>query len=171
MIRVPEAIRILEGNSVTVRYDHFVAVDALSFHLNEGEWLMLAGPNGAGKSTLIEAIAQGVPCTGSIRWKGRDLKTLKASELAQRIGVLSQKNHVGYAYTVEEVVGLGRYAWKAGLFSGRDDQGKAEVEKALNAAGIEVADTVAHIGETAVRVLKKAGLYDKCYDCHCWDDK
>ena len=136
MIRVPEAIRILEGNSVTVRYDRFVAVDALSFHLNEGEWLMLAGPNGAGKSTLIEAIAQGVPCTGSIRWKGRDLKTLKASELAQRIGVLSQKNHVGYAYTVEEVVGLGRYAWKAGLFSGRDDRGKDEVEKALEITGL-----------------------------------
>ena len=37
--------------------------------------------------------------------------------------------------------------------------------KALNAAGIEVADTVAHIGETAVRVLKKAGLYDKCHTC------
>ena len=37
--------------------------------------------------------------------------------------------------------------------------------KALNAAGIEVADTVAHIGETAVRVLKKTGLYDKCHTC------
>ena len=129
-------IRMLEGDNVTVRYDHFVAVNALSFHLNEGEWLMLAGPNGAGKSTLIEAIAQGIPCTGSIKWKGRDLNTLKASELAQRIGVLSQKNHVGYAYTVEEVVGLGRYAWKAGLFSGRDDRGKDEVEKALEITGL-----------------------------------
>ena len=35
--------------------------------------------------------------------------------------------------------------------------------KALNAAGIEVADTVAHIGETAVRVLKEAGIYEKCH--------
>ena len=136
MIRVPDVIRALEGNNVTVRYNRFVAVDALSFHLDEGEWLMLAGPNGAGKSTLIEAIAQGIPYTGSIRWKGRDLKTLKASDLAQRIGVLSQKNHVGYAYTVEEVVGLGRYAWKAGLFSGRDDRGKDEVEKALEITGL-----------------------------------
>ena len=37
--------------------------------------------------------------------------------------------------------------------------------KALNAAGIEVADTVAHIGETAVKVLKEAGIYDKCNTC------
>ncbi|MDD3396559.1 MAG: succinate--CoA ligase subunit alpha, partial [Acidaminococcaceae bacterium] len=37
--------------------------------------------------------------------------------------------------------------------------------KALNAVGIEVADTVASIGETAIKVLKKAGIYDKCHNC------
>ena len=97
---------------------------------------MLAGPNGAGKSTLIETIAQGVPYTGRIRWKGRGYPHAEGAPLAQRIGVLSQKNNVGYAYTVEEVVGLGRYAYKAGLFSGRDDQGKAAVEKALEITGL-----------------------------------
>ena len=127
---------MLQGNNVTVRYGDFTALDALSFHLNEGEWLMLAGPNGAGKSTLIEAIARGVPYTGTIQWKGRDIRTLKASELAQQIGVLSQKNHVAYSYTVEEVVGLGRYAWKAGLFSGKDDRGKDKVENALEITGL-----------------------------------
>ena len=127
---------MLQGNNVTVRYGDFTAVDALSFHLHEGEWLMLAGPNGAGKSTLIEAIAQGVPYAGTIQWKGRDIRKLKVCELAQRIGVLSQKNFVRYAYTVEEVVGLGRYAWKAGLLSGRDDRGKEKVEKALEITGL-----------------------------------
>lgn len=41
----------------------------------------------------------------------------------------------------------------------------ADKIKALNAAGIEVADTVAQIGETAIKVLKKAGLYEKCKTC------
>ena len=41
----------------------------------------------------------------------------------------------------------------------------ADKIKALNEAGIEVADTVAQIGETAVRVLKKAGIYEKCHTC------
>ena len=36
---------------------------------------------------------------------------------------------------------------------------------ALNAVGIEVADTVAHIGVTVVDTLKKAGIYDKCHTC------
>ena len=127
---------MLQGEHITVRYGSFTVVEDLSFRLEEGQWLMLAGPNGAGKSTLIETIAQGTPYTGSIRWQGKDIRSLKPSKLAQKIGVLAQKNNVGYAYTVEEVVGLGRYAYKSGLFSGRDDDGKAAVEKALEMTGL-----------------------------------
>ena len=43
---------------------------------------------------------------------------------------------MGYAYTVEEVVGLGRYAYKAGFLSGRDDDGKVRVERALELTGL-----------------------------------
>ena len=127
---------MLQGEHITVRYGSFTVVEDLSFDRKEGQWLMLAGPNGAGKSTLIETIAQGTPYTGSVRWQGRDIRTLKAASLAQKIGVLAQKNNVGYAYTVEEVVGLGRYAYKSGLFSNRDDDGKEAVEKALEITGL-----------------------------------
>ena len=65
--------------------------------------MMLAGPNGAGKSTLLEAVAGGVPYTGTIRWRQQDIRTLKGARLAREIGFLSQRNHMGYAYTVEEV--------------------------------------------------------------------
>ncbi len=41
----------------------------------------------------------------------------------------------------------------------------ADKIKALNAVGIEVADTVAHMGETMVKTLKKAGIYDECHNC------
>ena len=41
----------------------------------------------------------------------------------------------------------------------------ADKIKALNEVGIEVADTVAHIGDTVVKTLKKAGIYDECHTC------
>mgnify|MGYP002521570883 CR=1 FL=1 len=41
----------------------------------------------------------------------------------------------------------------------------ADKIKALNAVGIEVADTVAHIGQTVVKTLKEHGIYDKCHTC------
>lgn len=41
----------------------------------------------------------------------------------------------------------------------------ADKIKALNEAGIEVADTVASMGELAVRVLREKGLYEECHTC------
>ena len=127
---------MLQGNHLTVRYGSHQVIDDLSFHLEEGQWLMLAGPNGAGKTTLIETIAQGVPYTGSILWNDQDIRSLKPSQLARRIGVLSQRNHVSYAYSVEEVIGLGRYAHRSGLFSMKGDDGKEQIEKALEMTGL-----------------------------------
>lgn len=127
---------MLKAEHVTVRYGDHTVVSDVSLHLQEGQWLMLAGPNGAGKSTLIETIAQGVPYTGSISLEGKDIRAYKPAQLAQRIGVLSQKNAVGYAYSVEEVVGLGRYAYTSSFLSTRDDGGREQVERALAQTGL-----------------------------------
>ena len=127
---------MLKANHITVRYGDHTVVSDLSFDLQEGQWLMLAGPNGAGKSTLIETIAQGVPYAGSITLEGKDIRRYRAAQLARKIGVLSQKNSVGYGYTVEEVVGLGRYAYTSSFLSPRDDAGKNQVEKALALTGL-----------------------------------
>lgn len=128
---------MLKADNVTVRFDRHTVVDGLSFQLQEGQWLMLVGPNGAGKSTLIHAVAQGVPYTGRMELDGRDLRRYKPAQLAKKIGVLSQQHTVGYAYSVEEVVGLGRYAHAAGFLSGKDEGGEAQVEQALEVTGLK----------------------------------
>lgn len=127
---------MLKAEKITVRYGERTVVDHLSFDLQQGQWLMLVGPNGAGKSTLIETLTQGVPYTGRILLEGRDIRSLKAAQLARKVGVLSQKNAVGYAYSVEEVVGLGRYAYKPGFLAARDDDGQVQVEQALALTGL-----------------------------------
>lgn len=127
---------MLQAEHITVRYGDHVVVHDLSFTLQEGQWLMLVGPNGAGKSTLIEAVSQGVPYEGTISLEGKDIRRCKPSLLAQKIGVLAQKNSVGYAYSVEEVVGLGRYAYTSNIFSTRDDDGEKQIETALSLTGL-----------------------------------
>lgn len=127
---------MLKAEHVTVCYGGQAVVNDLSFHLKEGQWLMLAGPNGAGKSTLIHAVSQGVPYSGSVFLSGRDIRGYRPAQLAKKIGVLSQKNNVGYSYTVEEVVGLGRYAHSRGFFSEKDDDGEERVENALALSGL-----------------------------------
>jgi len=127
---------MLKAENITVRFGERTVVDHLSFHLHEGQWLMLVGPNGAGKSTLIETISQGVAYTGNILLEGKDIRRFKATQLARKVGVLAQKNVVGYAYTVDEVVGLGRYAYTQSFLSARDDGGKDQVERALSLTGL-----------------------------------
>lgn len=128
---------MLRCEHVTVRYGQRSVVDDVSFTLEEGQWLMLAGPNGAGKSTLLEAVAQGVPYTGRVLLEGRDVRRFRPHELARRLGVMAQKNAAGYAYTVEEVVQLGRYAHAPGFLGAGDRSAAQHVDQALAVTGLE----------------------------------
>ena len=127
---------MLNAEHITVRFGHYTAVEDVSLRLRAGDWLMLAGPNGAGKSTLVNALAQTVPYEGRFLLGGKDIRDLRPAALAREIGVLSQRNRVEYAYTVEEIVGLGRYAHEKGFLSHRDGEGKEAVEKALELTGL-----------------------------------
>ncbi|MBR0229138.1 MAG: ABC transporter ATP-binding protein [Clostridia bacterium] len=127
---------MLNAEHITVSFGHYTAVEDVSFSLHGGDWLMLAGPNGAGKSTLVNALAQTVPYTGRFLLEGKDIRVLRPAALAREIGVLSQRNRVEYAYTVEEIVGLGRYAHEKGFLSHRDGEGREAIEKALELTGL-----------------------------------
>ena len=127
---------MLEVRELTVRHGAFTIVDGLSFHVREGEWLMIVGPNGAGKSTELGAVTQAVPYTGSVLLEGEDVKKMKPAQRARKMGVLMQKNFAGYAFTVEEVVRLGRYAYAPGVLSGHGAEDTEAVEEALERTGL-----------------------------------
>lgn len=62
---------------LTVRYEETVAVNEISFKVNEGEVYGLLGPNGAGKSSTIKAIVGLVPYKGSISIFGKQPQEAK----------------------------------------------------------------------------------------------
>ncbi len=126
---------MLQAERLGVNYRGFEAVKDVSFHLKAGQWLMLAGPNGAGKSSLLQAVAQTVPCTGKVIIQGSDAKSLSARALARRLAVLRQSHSLGYAFTVEQLVTMGRYAHQT-AFSRGDPQGRQKVEEALALCGL-----------------------------------
>lgn len=127
---------MLEVKNLSVSYGERRIVDDVSFTLEEGRWLMLIGPNGAGKSTVVNAVAQSTAYTGQILYEGKDLKHFKPTQLARNIGILSQNHSVGYGFTVEEVVRLGRYSYAPGIFSRHSDTDEESVERALDLTGI-----------------------------------
>ena len=127
---------LLKVSDISVRYGNLQILKDVSFSLEEGQWLMIIGPNGAGKSTIVNAIAQGVPYTGSVFYMGQDIKKYRPHELARKIGILSQNHYVGYSFKVNEVVRLGRYAYSGGLFGRHDDRGEDQIERALALTGL-----------------------------------
>lgn len=128
---------MLEVKDLTVRYGPITIVDHLSFHVEPGQWLMIVGPNGAGKSTIINAVSQGIPYTGTVSFDGEDLKHCKPRQLARDLGVLAQNHYVGYGFTVEEVIRLGRYAYAPGLLAGGKDESEEKVRIAIRKTGME----------------------------------
>ena len=128
---------MLEVRDITVRYGKTAVLDSFSLSVEEGQWLMMAGPNGAGKSTALGAIACSIPCTGELLLEGSDLKKKRSTERARVIGVLTQNHYVGYSFSVEEVVRLGRYSHSTGLFSKKDLRDDEAVEYALSVTGME----------------------------------
>lgn len=65
---------VLEVKNLSKKFDDFVAVDNISFGLEEGQILGFLGPNGAGKSTTINCLLGVVEKDGGeIRMFGKDL--------------------------------------------------------------------------------------------------
>lgn len=110
----------------------------VSFSVQEGQWLMVVGPNGAGKSTLINAITQGLDYSGEVFFRDKDVREMKSTERARLIGVLKQQHAVGYSFSVEEIVRLGRYSHRQerSILAGRREADEKAVAYALAMAGL-----------------------------------
>src|SRR5260370_935196 len=78
---------LLEVRDVAVRFGGIVALDGVSFDLEEGQILGLIGPNGAGKTTLFNCLSRlYTPNRGEILFEGTSLLHRPPHRIAQ-IGI------------------------------------------------------------------------------------
>lgn len=94
---------------VVAGYRDLPVLHEVSVELAEGERAALLGPNGAGKSTLLRAITGRHPLRGGrVELWGRDLRQIRPRERAQLVAVVPQEMTTPMAFTVRELVALGR---------------------------------------------------------------
>jgi len=73
---------ILEVKNLTKAFGGLLAVNDISFQVEEGEILGLIGPNGSGKTTTFNCINQFFPVTsGDILFKGNSIIGLKTHQI------------------------------------------------------------------------------------------
>jgi branched-chain amino acid transport system ATP-binding protein len=78
---------LLVVDDITLRFGGVVALDGLSFTIDEGQICGLIGPNGAGKTSLFNVVSRIYePTSGSVLFDGHDLLAMPAHRIA-RVGV------------------------------------------------------------------------------------
>lgn len=120
----------LKVQNISVRRGDREILHEVGFEALPGGFLSIVGPNGSGKSTLLRALA-GIweLAAGRIEISGKDLREYHRRELAQRVSFVPQDTRMDFAFTVEEVVAMGRYPRR-----GRFERATADDHRAIEAA-------------------------------------
>ena len=110
--------------------------EAVSFALKPGEVMCLLGPNGGGKSTLLKTVLGLLPpLSGVIRIDGEDTAAWTPRRRALSLGYVPQSGAGQFAYSVAEMVLMGRTA-RHSAFSPPSEADRVIANEALIALGI-----------------------------------
>lgn len=138
---------LVEIHGVSCSYGAVDVLSGISLTVGEGEFLGVLGPNASGKSSFLRTLARVLrPRVGTVLLDGQDLYGLSPRRVAQRMAVVPQETEVGFDFTVEEVVMLGRIPHRARL----QLLGPADVEAAVKA--------MAATGTTEIKSRSITGL-------------
>lgn len=122
-------------NNISKSYGDTLVVDGINLKIPKGGITSIIGPNGAGKSTLLSMIARLLAMdTGTVSVEGLDVTTTPDDELAKRLSILRQENHVATRLTVEDLVSFGRYPYSKGRYTIED---KAFVDSAIDTLNLD----------------------------------
>jgi iron complex transport system ATP-binding protein len=121
---------ILKLTKVRFKYEGDWVLKDIDLTIFEGEILGVLGPNGSGKSTLLRVMDGELnPQGGDVYLKGRPIASMRRTDVAKQVAMVAQENFFRFAFSVLEVVLMGRFPHLGKLqFEGDRDR-----EIALNA--------------------------------------
>jgi ABC-2 type transport system ATP-binding protein len=149
-----EPEHLIEAKNLTKRFGKIVAVDDVSFHVDQGEVVGFLGPNGAGKSTVMRILTAFTPATsGRVRVAGFD-PFWESMQVRQRVGYLPEN------VPLYREMRVGEYLFhRARLKDVPACERKRRIGEVLDRCGIvEVAHRV--IGQLSKGYRQRVGLAD-----------
>jgi len=122
---------VLTGTDLSVVRGSRLILDSATIAMNHGEITAILGPNGSGKSTLLRVLG-GLwrPARGTVTLADQPMAHMSRPEIARRVSFLPQETHCEFAFTVEEVVGMGRHPHR-GTFAPASERDHRAIDNAI----------------------------------------
>ena len=118
---------VLEARGVSMRYPGTLALDDVTFRLQQGKVSALIGENGAGKSTLVKILA-GIaqPTLGTLLLDDVEISLRSVRDAdARGIGIIHQELNLCPNLSVAENIYLGRELTRRGVLNQREQEAGA----------------------------------------------
>jgi iron complex transport system ATP-binding protein len=127
---------MLEASALSIGYGRRIVAAGIDLAVRRGEVLCLLGPNGAGKTTLFKTLLGLLPpLGGGVALDGRPIDAMTRAELARSMAYVPQAQVMEFAYTVLDLVLMGRTA-HLGPFSAPGPRDHERARAALGDLGI-----------------------------------
>ena len=128
---------ILEAVNVAVERGGRRILDGVNLRVDTGRFTAVIGPNGSGKSTLLKALAGLWPVShGEVR----PLSGMLRRDIARKIAFVPQDTRIDFAFSVAEIVGMGRYSHR-GRFAPETSVDRGAVDAAMERCDISSLQT------------------------------
>lgn len=112
---------MIEVRNVSKQYGNKNVVENVSVKIAKGKITSFIGPNGAGKSTLLSMISRLLTKDqGEVLIEWQEIGQYKSNDLAKKISILKQSNHITVRLTIRELVSFGRFPYSQGNLTKED---------------------------------------------------
>lgn len=126
----------LEVRGLKYTYGKYLVLDGVDLPIVDGEVIGILGPNGCGKTTLLKNLNKNLePTEGCVMLDGESMADLSKKEIAREVAVVPQTNEIRFAFTVRDIVAMGRMPFQGmmGAPSGEDER---IVDEAIRRTGL-----------------------------------
>ena len=118
-------------------YDGHPALVDVNLDLGAGKFYGLVGPNGCGKTTFLDLLTGNKsPDSGMVSYNNCPVVDLNRRDFARQVALVPQDFGIGFAFTVEEVVLMGRHPYIK-RFGAPSAEDRRMVDAAMELIGID----------------------------------